>query len=88
MILKFLAGLVLAYFAVKGLLFLSRVLRSSGRAGSEASARSDAVTQEMVKDPVCGLYVPGRDALRIEVQGVPVYFCSEQCRRKYVEGER
>jgi uncharacterized protein len=88
MVLKFLAGLVLAYFVVKGLLLLTRIVRSSGRPTSEASAPEGAVTQEMVKDPVCGLYLPGRDALRVIVQGVPVYFCSEQCRRKYIEGVR
>lgn len=37
---------------------------------------------EMVKDDVCGTYVP-RDEALIEVRdGIRRYYCSEECRRK------
>ncbi len=88
MIWRFLLGLALVYASVKGLLWLNRFMRSYLARGSGAAGKVDAEVQDMVRDPVCGLYVPGRDALKIVVRGVPVYFCSEQCRRKFVEGVR
>ena len=33
----------------------------------------------LVKDPVCGMYVPQATAIQAENQ----FFCSEECRRKY-----
>jgi uncharacterized protein len=88
MIWRFLAALVLVYFAAKGLLWLTRYLRSFPSRESQVTGKENSEIQDMVRDPVCGLYVPGRDALKIVVHGAPVYFCSEQCRRKFVEGVR
>jgi hypothetical protein len=34
----------------------------------------------LVKDPVCGTYVPQETALRARDQ----FFCSEECRRKFL----
>ena len=36
----------------------------------------------MVKDEVCGTYVPRDEALTEVRGGVTHYFCSEECRRK------
>ena len=38
----------------------------------------------MVKDPQCGLYVAEKLAVQIQVEGTPVYFCSEECHDNYV----
>ena len=40
----------------------------------------------MVKDPVCGLYIPLDRSLSIEARGKTVYFCSERCRDSYRAG--
>jgi YHS domain-containing protein len=40
----------------------------------------------MVKDPVCGMYMDSRLAVRMEDRKEVVYFCSEECRKKYVNG--
>jgi YHS domain-containing protein len=40
---------------------------------------------EMVKDPVCGTFVPGNAEIRVR-SGEKVYcFCSYQCRDKYLK---
>ena len=88
MIWRFLAVLVLGYLAAKVISGLLRYLRSSWSRQSEVAQKYENRIQEMVKDPVCGMFVPGRDALSMVVEGVPVYFCSERCRRKFVEGVR
>jgi YHS domain-containing protein len=43
---------------------------------------------ELVKDPVCQTYVVMSRALRSEVGGSIVHFCSRECQDKYRRGER
>lgn len=39
-----------------------------------------------VKDPVCGMDVePADAAAREDLEGQTYYFCSESCRRKFVQ---
>lgn len=40
----------------------------------------------MVKDEVCGTYIPREDALRESRGGEEHFFCSEECRRKFRVG--
>jgi YHS domain-containing protein len=39
---------------------------------------------ELKKDPVCGTYVSPGAAVSKRVKGGLVYFCSQECRDKYV----
>jgi YHS domain-containing protein len=39
----------------------------------------------MVKDPVCGMYMDSRLAIRVESRKEAFYFCSEECKNKYLE---
>lgn len=43
---------------------------------------------ELVKDPVCQTYVVMSRALRSEVGGATVHFCSRECQARYARGER
>ncbi len=38
---------------------------------------------ELKKDPVCGTYVSTATSLSRSVNGQAVYFCSEECRKKF-----
>jgi uncharacterized protein len=38
----------------------------------------------MVKDPVCGMYMDSRLAVRLEKRKETHYFCSEECKNKYL----
>lgn len=38
---------------------------------------------ELKKDPVCGTYVSTATSLTRNVNGQAVYFCSDECRRKF-----
>jgi len=59
-------------------------LKRALRPGQDRAPRR--VRGEMVKDEVCGTYIP-RDEAVIEVRGgVEHYFCSEECRRKLRAG--
>ena len=40
---------------------------------------------EMVKDPVCGTYVEKDSAITVRNGDQTLYFCSYECRKKYIE---
>jgi len=42
----------------------------------------------MVKDEICNTYLPKEDALKETYQGKEYYFCSNECRQKFLEGEK
>jgi len=66
-------GLLFAMYAALS----RRVLAAFSPAGHVAATTT--VAGHLVKDPVCGTYVPERKAIQASGQ----FFCSEECRRKF-----
>ena len=52
---------------------------------SESQNKSKNSPNAMVKDPVCGMYMDSRLAVRIDHSKEPIYFCSEECKKKYLK---
>jgi YHS domain-containing protein len=50
---------------------------------SEPSHASGSPVGKMVKDPICGMYLDPRLAVSVQNKNETVYFCSEECRRKF-----
>jgi YHS domain-containing protein len=46
---------------------------------------SSSIANYMVKDPICGMYMDSRLALRLERKSKSVFFCSEKCKKSYLE---
>lgn len=80
-------------------LVLSWVARLLGRLVSQmGSARprspsyvdvpNDAVSKKLVRDPVCGLHISEGLALPFDEGSETIFFCSAECRDKYLEGEK
>ncbi|MGB9836875.1 MAG: hypothetical protein ACPLRX_09080 [Candidatus Saccharicenans sp.] len=42
----------------------------------------------MVKDEVCNTYIPEDEAIKHQDGGKVLYFCSEECRQKYLNSAR
>jgi YHS domain-containing protein len=40
----------------------------------------------LVQDPVCKCYLPKSQARALDLKGEKVFFCSEECRRKFLGG--
>jgi len=61
------------------------VLFGSQRRESKKEPRQAAgpTAGKTVKDPVCGMYLDPRLAVYIQNKAETVYFCSEECRRKF-----
>jgi uncharacterized protein len=80
-LLRFLLLVFLAYIAYLFLRFVLGVKRVVTRVQSGSSGRRE-VQGIMVKDEVCGTYIPRDEALVETRDGVEHYYCSEECRRK------
>lgn len=52
-------------------------------AGGTRKVKPGSAAVKLVRDPVCGTYVPQRDSLSLASDGATHYFCSERCRDQY-----
>ena len=78
--------ILLRILAFLGVLWLLRSFLSLLRgpaAGSPQARPKEPVSGNTVKDPVCGMYLDPRLAIRVPGKDGDVYFCSEECRRRY-----
>jgi YHS domain-containing protein len=39
--------------------------------------------EDLVRDPVCECYIPKSQSFRVSVNGKKLFFCSQDCYRKY-----
>ncbi|HSW38240.1 MAG TPA: transcriptional regulator [Acidobacteriota bacterium] len=77
---------LLKLLLILGIIWLIRRLlatflspKKQGQCGGTATAGT-----HMVKDPVCGMYMDSRLAIRHAGKGKEIYFCSEECRKKFL----
>jgi uncharacterized protein len=76
--LVFLALIIILGYLISNLVFPKRrAPRPTGR------RTPPTVTQEMVRDPICHLYLPRSEALRRKVRGQEYFFCSPGCLDKF-----
>jgi len=79
-------------FRILGLVFMTWVFRRvmnfflGASKGNRAQDNSAGASKHMVKDPVCGMYMDCRLAVRLDKKGEEFYFCSEECKQKYLHG--
>jgi YHS domain-containing protein len=61
---------------------LGKIMKSARPPGMDGNA--SVAPNNMVKDPVCGMYMDSRLAVRLENRKQSYYFCSEECKDKYL----
>ncbi len=54
---------------------------------ARAFDRQDLAVEEMVQDPVCGTYIPSSQALKLTQEKETFFFCSSECRDKFLAGQ-
>lgn len=79
---RLLIRVLLVFFIVTAVLSLVRGLLAPGTAARRRASTQPATGGRLVKDPVCGTYIPETSALRANEN----YFCSEECRQKFLAG--
>lgn len=63
-----------------------RFIRNLARAVRPPSPPSEPrLSGTMVKDEACGTYVPNETAIREVIDGEERFFCSKDCRHKFLE---
>ena len=70
----------LGYRAVKSL-----TLPRDSSSGPEVHEDLTRIDDVMVKDPFCQTYFPKRNGIKAVIDGETYYFCSTECRDKYLE---
>jgi len=70
----------LAYRAVKSWMFqnVSTKRTVTGKTTGE-------IDDIMVKDPFCQVYFPKRNGVHLKTDGEDLYFCSKECRDRFIE---
>lgn len=65
---------------------LRRFFASLTRAPKQTATKQndDSQANNMVKDPVCGMYMDSRLALRVENRSGTFYFCSDACKSEFM----
>lgn len=64
-------------------LFIGDKKQKKMKQEKQAEAKYDS--GEMVKDPVCGTYVPIDNDIRVKNGDKVLHFCSYECRDKYIQ---
>ena len=83
---RFLILCILAYVGYRALKALVFPERPSSNI--DVQGKGAPIDDIMVKDPLCETYFPQREGIKEVIKGETLYFCSEECRDKYVEGAR
>ena len=84
MLLKLLILIVVAVFIYRAARqwFGPVPYRGTGNPGSPP----EKVDDEMIKDPQCGVYFPRRSAVALTEHRPALFFCSIECRDRYMAG--
>jgi YHS domain-containing protein len=80
-VIRFLLLSLLVIMVARALWKLVDSIIDGARGGSTGRGQTSAV--KLVRDPVCGTYVPPRAALSVTAAGTTHYFCSERCLNEY-----
>jgi YHS domain-containing protein len=75
---------VLAYLAWT----VYRLITGAGRKKARRPDAKPRLSGTMVKDDVCGIYLPKENALRETLDGREQFFCSKECRAKALAGAK
>ncbi len=82
--LVFLAVILAIFFYFKKLFPGRKKYRGRDRhEGPRPPRKLPPIVDELVQDPVCGVYCPRREAKTLVCKGRKYYFCSMECLRKF-----
>jgi YHS domain-containing protein len=81
--------LVLAALIYFGGKYIKKLMKDQLSTGRTYPGRKDSEIDDiMIQDPVCGVYFPKRNGIRYVDDGKQLYFCSEECKNKYIEEQK
>jgi len=54
----------------------------------DSSPETREIDDVMVKDPVCNVYFARKEGVHARIEGEDMYFCSTECRDRYMETKK
>ena len=78
------------YLIILGLIYFAyRTLKSWMLPGGQSKTKvsrepAGEIDDVMVKDPYCEVYFPKRNGVHLKIEGKDMYFCSTECRDKFI----
>jgi len=79
---RFLIILGLIYFAYR---VIKHWVLPGGLSKNKVSREpTGEIDDVMVKDPYCEVYFPKRNGVHLNINGKDLYFCSTECRDKFI----
>ena len=79
---RFIIFVVVGYVLYRSLKSWMFPAASSSRSVSRKTATE--IDDVMIKDPFCETYFPKRNGVHLKFGGKDLYFCSNQCKDKYL----
>lgn len=83
-LLRYLFWVVVISWSVAILRRFLNQMGNGGRPKQDMNMPSDALTQKLVRDPVCGTHVAQGLALPLKLGADTLFFCSADCRDRYL----
>ena len=77
----------LIYRVLKGLMNPAPLNRFK-RSRPDRDTENDSDPEELIRDPNCGIYLPRKQGIATFVGGRVSYFCSEECKKQYIESRK
>jgi len=84
MILRIILIGLLIYVLIKVASLAIRSFKTQWVDREDQTPLSDRRVSEMVRDPVCGMYITRNEALSTVHKGEKIHFCSAECHQKYI----
>ena len=64
--------------------FKSWMFRTTSESKTVAGKTVGEIDDVMIKDPFCEAYFPKRTAVHLKISGKDLYFCSVECKDKFL----
>jgi len=82
-VIRFIYYVLIAYL----IYVIIRFFRNLGRR-SQSPNPKPRLSGMMVKDEACNTYVPKEEAIRELIDGQEYFFCSKECKKKFLEQKK
>jgi YHS domain-containing protein len=82
---RFLIFLLLIYLTWR---LVKNVISPAKRKEMPPGPQPGEIDDIMIKDPFCEVYFPRRNGVHLRHQGKDLYFCSTDCRDKFLERQK
>jgi uncharacterized protein len=87
MLLRTLLIALLIFVTLKCVVGVLRYLQSTPSQRLSEETSSNSGVNEMVKDPVCGVYIAASEAITVNTKHGRLYFCSSKCKDKFLDNQ-